>query len=357
MECPDPAVWTAWLEGTLKVEERALWKPHLADCEACSRELASLAAAGSRKAAPVRTFRWAAAAAVLILASWLAWRPGTDPSSTPASIPPSASRRVLSLPKGAEILLGEDSRMGPDGALERGSCLATGEDLLVSAAGVSFRVHGELLLTLGKTTAVSWMRSAWAGPGERVEAVVLSGRAEATLGERKLDLGPGTRLADARMEILGADALDRLREAFLQPKGAATDALPFGKASREGSGWELDGRGGKAGWLAELPGSGYRASFRLKVLEAPSVAGFSFRVDKIPALWALDPPTLADGRWHTLQILVTPAWVALVMDGRAVRRVPRAGFKPNAVAEDKGVGPLIWGGRVRVEGLILEALL
>ena len=74
------------------------------------------------------------------------------------------------------------------------------------------------------------------------------------------------------------------------------------------------------------------------------------------SFWDPLQPALADGAWHVLRVTVSEHWVTLEADGTTCHRVTRRGFKANPLAGVAGIGAVVWGGRIEVEGPRMAAL-
>lgn len=365
---------TGHLAGSLAPADARNADAHLQACPDCAKRLSDLAAwrqalssfhpgpAGSltahrmEEALPKpRRLPLAAAAGLLLAVSlgvWLQRRlEPSRPSRTPAASPIPAGHRVIAA-NGAEILLSPDGAMQPGErwTLTQGACLATGR-LDLSAGPLTLHLsEGEALVRfLAPASPLSWMRDAHASESARIEILILSGRAEALVNGERLLLAAGDSLTceGSRCERKAVAEADRSR--------ALEDFLGDG-SPESGKGWILDGREGMASKVVQPPASSYSARVRLKVSESPSVLGLVFQVDGRTSLWAPEPASLGDGRWHVMQALITPGWVTLVVDGAVRHRLPREGFKPNPVAEVSGAGVVVWGGRLEISGFDVRAL-
>jgi hypothetical protein len=321
-----------------------------------------------------RRMLWAAAAAGVLLALG-AWRVAGPPApasrSQPDTSATSAGLTFLNPPGPAQILASSDALLkeAGDGSwrLDRGSCLAfaQGAPFRLAAGELELTLlEGEVLARVGDRppAASLWMASAWAEASPPVEVVLISGSARLSVGGKDITIAAGERISCRGGEVLppvhlGAGEGRTLLEDFLSAIPApAAPGRTVGTAARKGEGWELDGRGGKAAWVAGAPGASYRASLRFRLRERPSALGVSFVVGTEPVLWPLDGDLLADGAWHTAHVLVGESCVLLVMDGRISHRAPRNGFRPNPEVGLDGVGLGVWGARAEVAFLRAEPL-
>lgn len=330
---------------------------HLASCPACARRLEGMAAWNRelshafgeevsnpeaerrmRAALPRRApWRWAAAAAVLLAAGGaVLLRDRSEPVQ--ASRPDEAGLRLESSESGAELILVPGSAVERKGdghwILSSGACLASAPARVSVGSRTVDILDGEAQLRiLSPSASTSLLRDAWAAE-PAFEVAVLSGRVEVTGG-----------LAAKSGEVLRSDgslrALATEDRIFLLP--ASGGAFP------------LDGGRGRAARTQPLPSADYLVRVRIRGLDTKARFGLVFEVDGRPSLWV--PEGFApDGAWHALEARVSPAWVTLVLDGIALHRVPRRGFKPNPAGELRGAGPAVWNGRAQAEDLRLVPL-
>ncbi len=400
--CPGPESWASSLDGRLPPSEQSSLQAHLAACETCrrlteeildtppmpkgwvspaSRDLYRGLDAARRKARPAAAWpRWrlAAAAAALLLAATLGLKiphlastPSRQTASAsigPASrVDPTLNPRLAESLPGMELLAGPGARVARQespGAwtLSAGSAilLCDGREArleLGSSQAVLRMSSGEVAVRMPPASPLcrrgGWLAEAQADAGIPIEIAVLSGQAEVSGGGRRETLGAGEGLSLAppgtwtrrRLEPLEPIAL---RRAVLSPVPARTGA-PAGR--------RLDGSAGMAAWTQDAPVESYQLSVAFRASQANARIGLTFVVDGRSTLWLPAGQTsLADGKDHVLQALLSPAWVTLLADGAVQGRVPRAGFKPNPVSGLEGTGVAVWGGPVEVSSFRLAAL-
>ncbi len=399
-----------FLAGRLPEADRAGVEEHLGACPDCAGRAgeallfqacldpaghevpASPASARAMRAAagiPVSVRRWSwasrAAAAGLLLAAGLFLRgrqeriPAPEALSPETSLPRSSGTmetgtqpRLFSPVPGTEILLGAHSllsRRGADGPWElaRGSCLAYAEGAVLHLAADDLDVavlEGEVLMRRAAPAPVAgWLlQEARAGMSAPCEALVLAGRAEASLGNRRIPLAEGESLSIDKGGAMAREILPpaqrALRRASVSSSGASgiVDARGTGKVRRDASSLTLDGGGGQASWLIPGTAEPYQATLRVRLPERSATLGMGFRVGGRTSLWIPDEPGLSDGNWHTLQVTVSGTWVTMTLDGGVRHRAPEAGFKINPALGISGVGPAVWGGRVEVSEFSLVPL-
>lgn len=362
-----------------RLEEPAPLAGHLRACPECAGRAAALAELGqaldwaqgeggppsaltaSRMKAMLprrHPYPGYAAAAALLLALggglWISRREPSPPAVSPAEPASLAQGRLITPAPGAEVLLGQDAALVPQGegwVLTQGACLAwvEGHPLRLSAGRMEVTIpEGEVLFRVMRPPwEVSWIGEASAEDPALAEVLVLSGSAVARSQGEQVVLSPGEAFSlSGHRRRVPAWEQAALCEAVLKPSAAALLGEPR----------VLQGSRGMDAWLVSPPASCYQVQVGLRVLEKPSVAGLSFVVDGQPTVWVPeDQEALADGRRHTLRAAVSPRWVTLLADGRVRHRVPREGFKPNTVQGISGLGAVAWGGRLEVSGFGVES--
>ncbi len=390
MNHPDPDALNAFLHGRLAPGERSAVDVHLRSCPACAATASALVqwqdALCDVPDVPVSSSwtwrRFAVAAAVLLVAGgWLlsGERRGVSSPSRPGPRVPgnpgigTFPGAYLALEGKGELLSSSGSachKAGEAWELEHGSFLALtrGETLLRSAQREILLQEGEFLIRLppaGKPVAgIQLLPPCWADAAPPLEIHVLRGRASVRLDRRVLEIREGTvlTLADGREPLsspLDHEACNQWIGAILG--SSSGDARPgghgLGSASWQEGRLHLEGGSGLAAWLAEPRGDTYVFWCRLRTLVPPSKLGVSITMDGASTLWIPEEQALlADGKTHTLGVLLTRTRVTLMVDGVARENLPRHSFRSNPGAGLEGVGPVLWGGQVEFPEFRLETL-